>query len=261
VERDAERVLIDQRGRRAPVLLGRHVGRGADRGADLRERRRQRAALRRLVGRDLEQLLGRLGVVGEPRDPEVEDADPAVGGDQHVGGLEVAVDDAGLVRGVEPFAGGDEDLEDRAQRSFGRRQPLAQGLALDVLHRQEHLAVVDPDVEHRDDVGMRQPRQRLGLALHAGAPDRARLRGADDLDRDLAIELGIEGAIDHAHAAGADLIDDQVTTDLGAGGDRRLARGSHRRRRLGRGAAVRERFPRRRRGGLGLVGFRHHPRV
>ena len=45
------------------------------------------------------------------------------------------------------------------------RQPVHECLALQVLHDQEVDAVLTPDIEDRADVGMRERRDRLGLAL------------------------------------------------------------------------------------------------
>ena len=55
------------------------------------------------------------------------------------------------------------------------------------------------------DVRMVERRERLRFALEAREPLRiGGERGRQDLDRDVAIELGIARAIDLAHAAGAD---------------------------------------------------------
>ncbi|MGC4120635.1 MAG: hypothetical protein QM765_39870 [Myxococcales bacterium] len=136
--------------------------------------------------------------VGEP---EVEDARRALGGDHHVVGLEVAVDDAQRVGVLEPAgdllgvapglgpghaAGGDE----RAQRP-----------ARDVLHDQHGAAVVLLDPVDRGDVrvdhgggGARLLEHRLALGKRAGA-------GAHELERHLAQELGVLGEEDRAQAA------------------------------------------------------------
>jgi hypothetical protein len=94
VRDDAEREDVGPRVHGvAAQLFGRHVAGRADRGAG----QRQRAAVRRRRQ--------------TPRDSEVHDLDPAVGIEEHVLWLEVAVDDAVAVRGVERFGELQQDLE------------------------------------------------------------------------------------------------------------------------------------------------------
>ena len=77
-----------------------------------------------------------LGLVGAEAagEAEVEDLDEAAVGEHDVGGLEVAMEDAEVVRGGEAVgdldAGGEDELE--AGRAFG--DELVEGLAGDVLH-------------------------------------------------------------------------------------------------------------------------------
>ena len=67
------------------------------------------------------------------------------------------------------------------------------------------------------DVRMVQRGQRLRLALETRKAIRiVRERLGQDLDRDVAIELGITRPIDFAHAAHADLRGDFVGADAGA---------------------------------------------
>src|SRR5438270_3086459 len=63
---------------------------------------------------------------------------------------------------------------------------------------------------------MLQPRERLRFAEEPGLIVAARAVGLfalQHLDRDAAIELGIERRIDHAHAALAELVEDDVAAD------------------------------------------------
>ena len=88
---DPERIEVGlvADGRRAPDLLGRHVSRGSQRSAGGRQRRRV-------------QVLG---------DPEIGQLDLAVGRDHQVRRLQIAVDDAVLVRVVERVADLDSQLD------------------------------------------------------------------------------------------------------------------------------------------------------
>ncbi len=110
------------------------------------------------------------------------------------------------VRGDEAARGLEEHLEDLAPRSRPALEPRRQRVALDELHRDVQVAVVGgADVVDADDVGVRELGDRLGLApqprLRASLAFVPRF-GAQELERDLAIELGIVGGEHHAHAAG-----------------------------------------------------------
>ena len=69
---------------------------------------------------------GALG--GVAREPEVDDARPPVVGDDHVLGLEIAMDEPRRVRRREPAPGLEEHLEDLAPRRCAARQPRRDGL-------------------------------------------------------------------------------------------------------------------------------------
>ena len=202
VERDAEAELI---GARVDVgageLLGRHVARRAEHGARggqrgvERGRHRGRGAPRGLVV-EREQ---------RPREPEIGDADAAVAADQHVVGLEVAVEQAHAVGGDQAARRLQEHVHDLAPGPRVALEPAGQGVALDELHRDVQIAVVGgADVVDADHVGVGQLGDRLGLAAQ---PLLGVLGGeleprAQQLERDLAIELGIVRGEHHAHAAG-----------------------------------------------------------
>ena len=68
------------------------------------------------------------------------------------------------------------------------------------------------------DVRMVQRRQRLGFALEARQPLGVVGEGlGQDLDRDVATQLGVGRAIDLAHAAGAEGGDNFIRAEAGAG--------------------------------------------
>jgi hypothetical protein len=103
VQRDAERELIGARvDRQAEVLLGRHVARRAHDRAGPGQGHVQLEVLPpdRAGRADPPRL-----VVDGGDQAEVGDPDPAIVADQHVVGLEVAVDQAGVVRGLQPSPG------------------------------------------------------------------------------------------------------------------------------------------------------------
>jgi hypothetical protein len=260
VERDAEAELIaGLAGELAAKCLGGHEERGAEHAAGRREVLAEHVAARaagdRFAGGQHVARDRSLGVVGAclglagAGEAEVHDADAAVVADEHVAGLEVAVDHAGGVGGGESVAGGDERGDDLTPRSWRVAEPGAEGLAVDELHGEEHAMVDGADVVDRDDVGVGEPGEGLGLAEHAGLT--AGVAGArqHDLEGDAAIELGVVGGVDHAHAAGAERIEQDVAAEHGALGEgglrgsspraaRRPAGDGRRRLRLGVGAEL-----------------------
>jgi hypothetical protein len=70
------------------------------------------------------------------RETEVEHLDDAVGPDLDVGGLEVSVDDALLVRGFERIGDLTANLDRFADRQSAASDPLGQRLALDQFEHQ-----------------------------------------------------------------------------------------------------------------------------
>ena len=183
--------------RLAACLLRRHVGGGAEdhafAGVVRGDRRRQRRV--------------RAGAVGLPRlgEAEVEHFDGALGSDLDVGGLEVAVDDALLVRRLERRG----DLERDGERLVGRdraaREPLREVLALDQLHHKRMSFADVLEAVERRDVRVVERRQHLGLALETGV---ALGVGVEVLGQQLESHLAAEprvGRAPHlAHPAGAE---------------------------------------------------------
>ncbi len=179
--------------RLAHHLLGRHVVRGPDQDPFLRE-----------VGR---------GILGEA---EVGDLDAAVSKQHQVGRLDVPMHHVVVVRVIERLAGLGDQLHDLAD---GQQLPgpgvRLERLPLDVLHRDEELALVLADVEDGDHTGVLEPAGRLRFA---GEPlahlvrlgRREVLERVDGLDRDAAIDHRVVGEVDPAHRPPSDLLDDLV---------------------------------------------------
>ena len=193
LEQDAsERVQV-----RSPVdrlslcLLGREVRRGSEDGGRLRDR----------VGR------GR-----DASDPEVRHLHAPVLVEHDVARLDVPVDHALRVGGLERVAHVDPDLD----RAVGHDPPAAgdqvgERSPLDVLHDDEVHAVVGPGVEDRDEVLIADPRRRLCLAPEA--VDEVLVVGElrrEDLDRDRPAEHRVLAPVDLGHAAAAELLLDAV---------------------------------------------------
>ena len=190
VHHDADRVDVAPGVRDAP---------GDELGGEVGDRPEQRLPARRVAG-------------GGAREAEVADLDAAVVGQQHVLGLQVAVDDAGLVRGDEP---GQHRLED-VHRLLGREAPVlaeevAQGDALQVLHDEVRRAEVLALVEDVDDVRVGEPGGAARL-LDEPVAERGVVGevGVHHLHGDAALEPQVGGEVDRRHAAAGDARADLV---------------------------------------------------
>ena len=126
--------------------------------------------------------------------------------DQDVGGLDVAMNQVAIVRGVEAVRGllEDEQRPPHPQRAFATDQGL-EIAALDVAHRDEELSVGLAGVEDRHDVGVVD----LGRAARLVDEALAKLRiggqsRREELQCHLASELHVLRQVDDAHPAAAD---------------------------------------------------------
>ena len=174
----------------APGLLGGHVGRRAQDGAGVG-----------LVLVELEPL-------GQA---EVGDLGRAVGGEQDVGRLEVAVDDPPVVRGLHPPREQDDHLHRLARRPGALAEPLGQAAPLDELQGEVREPGVLADLVDLDDARVLELGDRLGLG-----PEPRELigrgvgPGQDHLEGDVAVEAELAGLINDAHAAAAQLLDEPI---------------------------------------------------
>ena len=182
--------------RREPArLLGREVAHGAHQEARLRVRVGGVAAVRpRQAG-----------------DPEVEDLDPPVRGEEDVVGLQVAVDDGAPVRGLEPVAHLDRELDRGSQGHRPALEALPEALALQELENEVGTPAGGADVEDGQDVRVGEGGDGSRLVLEAAEALGRGLRvGEDDLDRDVAAETGVVGAVHLRHSTGAQQLPDLV---------------------------------------------------
>ena len=107
-----------------------------------------------------------------------------------------------------------------------RLRPVSGGVPLDELHRDEDLVFERADVVDDDDVRVRQARDRLRLAQRPLPPLGQRHAGArldaQQLDRDLAVQLRIVRRVDLAHPAAPDQPQHDVAADARAARERCL---------------------------------------
>jgi hypothetical protein len=133
--------------------------------------------------------------------------------DEDVVRLQIAVNDAGYVRGAEP----DQDLSHQRRKlvrhhSAALLDPAGQRFAVQKLHDDVAIAIrKNAEVEHLQDVIVADPSGCLRLALetlhHFGV---AGERGVQHLDRDAAIDAHVLAFEHGTHAALADGADDAI---------------------------------------------------
>ena len=188
--------------------------------------------LRRQVGdrADDHPLRDALAVrLDRSREAEVGDLHATVIRDQDVLRLDVAVDEAGGMRGRQRLEHGIEEDE----RLRGGQRPVlpedvAQGAARHVLHRQVDQPVVLALVVHRDDVAVGQPGGRLGLPLEPRDEGLVvREVGMHDLEGDDPVEPQVERLVDRRHAAAGKQGEHPITAVDGRADERVLTRRLH----------------------------------
>ena len=209
---DGEGVDVGRRGGGGALgLLGRDVGGRAHHLAGLRQRH----------------------PLGRARDAEVGHLDPAVGGDEQVGGLHVAVHDPGGVGDAEGVGRlGEQLLGGGRVERCPRSQQGGERLAVDELHdqvgavgRRPVVGCALPVVEDRGDAGVVQRGGVARLGLEAGAEERVvGVLGLEHLDRHGPVQDGVARRPHLAHAAGGDARLEEVAVgvvDVAARGQRR----------------------------------------
>jgi hypothetical protein len=150
-------------------------------------------------------------------EPEVEDLHDALRRDLDVGGLEIPVDDAFLVSGVERVG----DLPGNRERVANGKRPsghaIRERVPLDELEYEGERAGVFLHPVDRADVWMIQRGEQARLALEARDPLGMGREGlGEDLDRDIAPEPRIARAINLSHAAAAEQRVERVDADAAA---------------------------------------------
>ena len=152
------------------------------------------------------------------RQAEVENLDLAGFRDRDVRRLEIPMDDARFVRGVEGIGELPRDVQRLRDRERPRGEPSGQGVALDELEHQRRLLAVLDHVIDRRDVRMVERGQRTRLALESrNGIGVGRNPRRHDLDRHVASEAHITRPVDFPHAAGSEQRDDLVAADPRAG--------------------------------------------
>ena len=166
----------------------------------------------RLLGRDVVNRADRLvghgarRLVGKARDAEVGHLDGAVLQQHDVLRLDVAVNDAALMRVLQRL----EDLGGEVQHVLPLDDTLTVDIllesdAVDIFHDDILDHIAEADIIDLDDVRMRKHRDRLGFVLEAADEFLiVEVLVLEDFDSDLAVVDGVVAAVDICHAADAD---------------------------------------------------------
>ena len=149
------------------------------------------------------------------RQPEIENLGVPALGDEDVGGLDVAVDDAFGVGGVERV--GDLDAERSEPSSISSGLPAIRCFSVCPsrnFHGDEGSPIVLVNLVDRADVRMVQSGRSLGFPLETA--ESLRVVGefvGQELQGDVATELEVLRLVDHTHAPAADPLEDAVVGD------------------------------------------------
>src|SRR6185295_18061438 len=152
-------------------------------------------------------------------EPEVEDLETPVLRDEHVLGLQIAVDDSFVVGGREAARELEGEVEREAKGERGLEEPAPEGLTLKELGDEERATAFRADVEDGDDVGMVEGRD--GPRLQLEAPQAVwigREAGRKHLDRDVASQARVPRPVHLAHRSGAERGQDLIRAETSAGG-------------------------------------------
>ena len=155
-----------------------------------------------------------MGRVAELGDAEVDDFDHAVGGHDHVGGLDVSMDDAVRVRSRQALGDLPHDRDGPRQRDAAAVEQRLERVAVVVGESDERLAIVGVShLVHDSDVGVIERRCRPSLLNQAIVQRSIRLdvgMHREKFQGDESSQRGVTGFVDHPHAAAAQLADDFV---------------------------------------------------
>ena len=134
--------------------------------------------------------------------------------DEDVRRLDVAVDDAFGMRGIEGIGNLDGERENQFRFQRTPSDAMLQRHAVEILHDDEVLTFALVNLEDHADVGVVQCRCRLGFALEAAESVRIFSNFIrQELERDKATKFDILGLVYHTHPATAELLDDAIVRD------------------------------------------------
>ncbi len=151
---------------------------------------------------------------GELRQSEIQNLGVAALGDENVCRIDIAMNDAMRVRGVQRVGNLDSEPEQKVNFQRTPRNAVHQGHAVQKFHGDEGFAVQLTNVVNRTNIRMIQRRCGFGFELKTG--ERLRIMSnllGQELERDEAMQPHVLGLINHPHAAAAEFLDDAVVRD------------------------------------------------
>ena len=144
------------------------------------------------------------GVIGHLGQTKVRQLGIAVPRNQNVLRLDVAMQDAGVVRRRERVRHASQQFDDLAPCPRFGSSPRAERSTIDELGHQVVAALELGGLVDRDNVGMIERRERAHFATESMARLIALDRSQQELDRDRPVQPGVGRSIDLAHATRAD---------------------------------------------------------
>ncbi len=141
---------------------------------------------------------------------------PALG-DENIGGLDVAVNDAFAVGGIKRLGNLNGYFEDGLNFHGAAGDAMFECLAVEKFHDDIGFAIFFADIVNRADVGMIERAGGFGFALEA----LERLRVVRHIirqkfQRNGAIQARVLSLVHHAHAAATEFFDDAIVRDCAA---------------------------------------------
>jgi hypothetical protein len=98
------------------------------------------------------------------RQSEIQNLGVPTIGDENIGGLDVAMNDAFCVRRIQSVGHFKPGFENLLQRERAPHDQMLEGAALQILHGDEHASIVPGDLINRADIRMIEGRGSAGLA-------------------------------------------------------------------------------------------------
>src|SRR5208283_1135285 len=142
---------------------------------------------------------------------EVENLGVTALGDKNINRIDIAMNDAVGVGGIEGIGNFDCQPKQGFEIQRSPTNTELQGQAIQKLHGDESLAVLLADVVDRANVGVVQSGRGLGFALKTSEGPRVMGdRVGQELEGDKTMQARVFCLVDHTHSASAEFLDNAV---------------------------------------------------